>query len=142
MDTENKTTDDYTLGSDPDHRVSVKLALEFVGARPFGMSDDEYITGIMCAVVSNVMEQAILFLDTNPAITEVKDRAALRAHIMNGATVAVTEQLCAVWKFSGQGKEKLPPFVKMMFALFEEAEASKDWESSPYAPNVGDIGHA
>jgi hypothetical protein len=140
MDTRKRSTRGYN--HDPDHRVAVKLILDFVGPRPFGMSDDEYITSIICAVVGGVMEQTILFLDKHPKIVGVEDKTQLREHIMNGVTIAVTEQLCAVWKFSGQKREALPPFVKMMAALFEEAEASKDWESSPYAPNVGDIGHA
>jgi hypothetical protein len=127
---------------DPDHRVEVKLVMDFVGERPSGLSDDEYITSIICAVVSGVMEQTVLFLDEHPEIAGVEDKAKLRKHVMAGATVAVTEQLCAVWKFSGQRTEELPPFVKMMAELFEEVEASKDWERSPYAPNVGDVGHA
>ena len=127
---------------DPDHRVAVKLIMDFVGQRPFGISDDEYITSIICAVVSGVMEQTVLFLDEHPEIAGVEDKIELRRHVMAGVTVAVTEQLCAVWKFSGQRREKLPPFVKMMADLFEEAEASKEWARSPYAPNVEDVGHA
>lgn len=127
---------------DPDYRVGVKLIMDFVGQRPFGMSDDEYITSIICAVVGGVMEQTVLFLDNHPEIAGVEDKTQLRDHIMNGVTIAVTGQLCAVWKFSGQKREKLPPFVKMMADLFEEAEASKEWARSPYAPNVEDIGHA
>lgn len=127
---------------DPDYRVGVKLLLDFVGQRPFGMSDDEYITSIICAVVGGVMEQTVLFLDNHPEIAGVEDKTQLREHIMNGVTIAVTEQLCAVWKFSDQKREALPPFVKMMADLFEEAEASKEWARSPYAPNVEDIGHA
>jgi hypothetical protein len=130
------------LSYDPDHRVEVKLLMDFVGERPSGLSDDEYVTSIICAVVSGVMEQTVLFLDKHPEITGVEDKTQLRKHIMAGVTVAVTEQLCAVWKFSGQRREELPPFVKMMAELFEEAEASKDWARSPYAPNVGDVGHA
>lgn len=140
MVTRKRSTRGYN--HDPDYRVGVKLILDFVGQRPFGMSDDEYITSIICAVVGGVMEQTVLFLDEHPKIVGVEDEIKLREHIMNGVTVAVTEQLCAVWKFSGQKREALPPFVKMMADLFEEAEASKDWSSSPYAPTVGDIGHA
>jgi hypothetical protein len=130
------------LGYDPDHRVEVKLLMDFVGERPSGLSDDEYVTSIICAVVSGVMEQTVLFLDEHPEISGVEDKTKLRKHVMAGVTVAVTEQLCAVWKFSGQQPDELPPFVKMMAELFDEVEASKEWERGPYAPNVGDVGHA
>ena len=130
------------LSYDLDHRVEVKLVMDFVGERPSGLSDDEYVTSIICAVVSGVMEQTVLFLDEHPEISGVEDKTKLRKHVMAGVTVAVTEQLCAVWKFSGQRADELPPFVKMMAELFDEVEASKEWYRSPYAPNVGDVGHA
>lgn len=123
----------------PDHHVAVHLSLEIPGGRPPGMSADDHITSILCSIINGVMEQAVVFLDKNPQVTEVYNKDQLRSHIMNGAIIASVEQLCAAWKVSHRA-EDLPDFVKTMFVLFE---ASAEADQNPKnRPTVGDVGHA
>lgn len=116
----------------PPPQVSVRLMLDVLGGRPKGMTGEEHVAGIICAVINTVMEQTVLFLDEHPNVTEIYNKSELRHYIMNGAIVAATEQLCAAWKFSHQ-PEEIGSFVKMMFDEFEYRGAE---------PNVGDVGHA
>jgi hypothetical protein len=136
MDTSKK--DDFH--SDP--LVTVEMAITFIGNCPSNMSPMEHVTAIICSVVSGTMEKVVRHLDENPDLFGAKSGDGQRTMIMNAATIAMVEQLCAVWKAQGGAKDKLPEFVKMMAALYEETLGASDGEGRYFYPNVGDIGHA
>lgn len=136
MDADSK--DDFR--SDP--MVSVEMAITFMGERPSNMTPTEHVTSIICSVVSGTMEKVVQYLDENPDLTGAESKDGQRTMIMNAAMIAMVEQLCAVWKAQGGPKEKLPEFVKMMAALYEETLGADDGEGRYVYPNVGDIGHA
>jgi hypothetical protein len=126
--------------SDP--MVTVEMAITFIGNCPSNMSPMEHVTAIICSVVSGTMEKVVRHLDENPDLFGAKSGDGQRTMIMNAATIAMVEQLCAVWKAQGGVKDKLPEFVKMMAALYEETLGASDGEGRYFYPNVGDIGHA
>jgi hypothetical protein len=134
------TSKEADFQSDP--VVSVEMAITFMGKRPSNMTPTEHVTAIICSVVSGTMEKVVLHLDENPDLTGAESKDAQRTTIMNAATIAMVEQLCAVWKAQGGAKEQLPAFVKMMAALYEETLGASDGEGRYVYPNVGDIGHA
>jgi hypothetical protein len=139
MDTENKPNSIFDIGFDSDYRVLAKLSIEIVGKRPNGVSLDEHMTAIVCAVMNGVVSQTALFLDDSPEICGVDDQLLRRKLIQDGFVIALIEHLCRTW--TGK-KEDLPGFVKMMQDLFEETFGAEGrGQDFPY-PNVGDIGHA
>ena len=136
MDTSKK--DDFQ--SDP--VVSVEIEIAFIGERPSNMTPMEHSTAIICAVVAGTMQKVVQFLDENPDIVGAKSKNGQRIVIMNAATIAMVEQLCAVWKAQGSEWEKLPEFVKMMATLYLETLGADDGKGRYVYPNVEEIGHA
>jgi len=139
MDADSKYNNIFDLGLDPNYSVMANLSIDIVGKRPNGVSLDEHMTAIICAVMNGVVSKIALFLDDSPEICGVDDQLLRRKLIQDGFVIALVEHLCRTW--TGK-KEDLPGFVKMMQDLFEETLGAEGRDRDYPYPNVEDIGHA